>query len=88
MGLERPPDYVPPPPAAARDIARALRTMVTDVVPHFARARLPRGSAIVRAGPLRVVFAEPIEDAGTEEAELAERVAKTFERVKAEYALG
>jgi 1-acyl-sn-glycerol-3-phosphate acyltransferase len=48
--------------------------------------RLPRGSAVVRGGPLRVVFAEAISNDGDASA-LAERVAATFERVKAEYAL-
>jgi 1-acyl-sn-glycerol-3-phosphate acyltransferase len=49
-------------------------------------ARLPRGSAVVRAGTLRVVFAEPIVDETQEDA-LAHRVAATFERAKAQHAV-
>jgi 1-acyl-sn-glycerol-3-phosphate acyltransferase len=47
--------------------------------------RLPRGSAVVRAGSMRVVFAEPIANGG-DEAALAKSVAETFERVKREHA--
>jgi 1-acyl-sn-glycerol-3-phosphate acyltransferase len=49
-------------------------------------ARLPRGSAVVRGGPVRVVFAEPVAP-DSDEAALAGRVTATFERVKADHAL-
>jgi 1-acyl-sn-glycerol-3-phosphate acyltransferase len=49
-------------------------------------ARLPRGSAFVRAGAMRVVFSEPIANDGDNDA-LAARVAETFERAKTEHAL-
>ena len=49
-------------------------------------ARLPRGSAVVRAGAMRVVFSEPIAGDAAEGV-LAERVADTFERLKKEHAL-
>lgn len=48
--------------------------------------RLPRGSAVVRSGALRVVFSEPIAPGDDPEA-LAVRVAGTFTRLKAEHAL-
>jgi 1-acyl-sn-glycerol-3-phosphate acyltransferase len=48
--------------------------------------RLPRGSAVVRAGTVRVVFAEPIANDG-DACALADRVAATFERVKRDHAL-
>jgi 1-acyl-sn-glycerol-3-phosphate acyltransferase len=48
--------------------------------------RLPRGSAVVRAGGVRVVFSEPIANDG-EPAALAERVATTFERLKRDHGL-
>jgi 1-acyl-sn-glycerol-3-phosphate acyltransferase len=37
MGLPRPPDYVPPPPASARDALRTMSVVLTDIVPRFAR---------------------------------------------------
>lgn len=48
--------------------------------------RLPRGSAVVRAGCVRIVFSEPIAHVG-DQAALAERVAATFESLKREHAL-
>jgi 1-acyl-sn-glycerol-3-phosphate acyltransferase len=48
--------------------------------------RLPRGSAVVRAGGVRVVFSEPIPNGG-DQAALADRVAATFERLKHDHAL-
>ncbi len=50
-------------------------------------ARLPRGSPIVRSGPMRVVFSDPIEPMGDADA-LAVRVAETFTRLKDRFALG
>jgi 1-acyl-sn-glycerol-3-phosphate acyltransferase len=67
-------------------LAAASTRPIVCVTVIGGHARLPRGSAIVRGGPLRVVFAEPIPHAA-DEAALAERVAATFERVKADYAL-
>jgi 1-acyl-sn-glycerol-3-phosphate acyltransferase len=49
-------------------------------------ARLPRGSSVVRAGPIRVVFSEPIANDGDEQG-LAARVAATFEETKRAHAL-
>ena len=46
MGLERPPDYVPPPPPSARDVARTLRTLATSLVPTFARLALRRAGSL------------------------------------------
>ena len=47
-------------------------------------ARLPRGSAVVRAGTMSVVFSDPIAP-GDDPADLAARVAETFTRLKDEY---
>ncbi|MGZ3420659.1 MAG: lysophospholipid acyltransferase family protein [Polyangiales bacterium] len=47
-------------------------------------ARMPRGSAWVRAGKIRVVFSEPIDNDGDAE-HLAEAVATTFDRIKDEW---
>ena len=59
-----------------------------------AHERMPRGSAVVRPGPIRVVFSDPIavgqadpEDTSTR-TELMARVASTFEAAKAAHALG
>lgn len=49
-------------------------------------ARLPRGSAVVRRGPMRVVFSDPIAP-NDDPAELAAQVTETFTRLKKEYAL-
>ena len=49
-------------------------------------ARLPRGSAVVRRGPLRVVFSDPIEACNDPE-RLALKVAETFTRLKENHAL-
>jgi hypothetical protein len=48
--------------------------------------RLPRGSAVVRAGPVRVVFAEPIPNC-RDDVSLADRVRDTFERVKSAHGI-
>jgi len=73
-------------------LAVASRRPVVCVTVVGGHDRLPRGSAFVRAGPVRVVFPEPIPNDGGEVSEgaeraLAERVAETFERVKKEHAL-
>jgi 1-acyl-sn-glycerol-3-phosphate acyltransferase len=72
-------------------LAAAARRPVVCVTVVGGHARLPRGSAFVRAGPVRVVFAEPIanERGEGEDAErwLGEEVARTFERTKREHAL-
>jgi len=47
-------------------------------------ARMPRGSAVVRAGKLRVVFSDCIENDG---GDLVEQVTETFTALKASYAL-
>jgi 1-acyl-sn-glycerol-3-phosphate acyltransferase len=49
-------------------------------------ARLPRGSSVVTAGPVRVVFSQPIANDGDQQA-LAARVAATFEETKRAHAL-
>jgi 1-acyl-sn-glycerol-3-phosphate acyltransferase len=49
-------------------------------------ARLPRGAAAVRSGPLRVVFGEPIANDG-DAAALAAKVAATFTETKRALAL-
>jgi 1-acyl-sn-glycerol-3-phosphate acyltransferase len=52
--------------------------------------RMPRGSPVVRPGPLRVVFSEPIPagaNAG-QDSEAQRIVAETFERTKRQYARG
>ena len=48
---------------------------------------MPRGSAIVRAGPIRVVFSEPIPAAGLVADRLAQCVAETFRVTKVRYRL-
>ena len=48
--------------------------------------RMPPGSPIVRGGPIRVVFAEPIVDVDDEE-ELRARIVATFAAVKRAHAL-
>lgn len=69
-------------------VARAPVVCVTVIGGH---ARMPRGSPIVRAGKLRVVFAEPIPasaadgDASTEV--LRARLIEVFEGTKRAYAL-
>ncbi|MBI2388104.1 MAG: 1-acyl-sn-glycerol-3-phosphate acyltransferase [Deltaproteobacteria bacterium] len=47
-------------------------------------ARLPRGSAAVRPGPIRVVFSDPLEA----DDELAARLVETFEQTKSRHAVG
>ena len=49
--------------------------------------RLPRGSAVVRRGPIRVIFSEPIPTAGETADRLALRVAATLRASKAQYQL-
>ena len=52
--------------------------------------RLPRGSAVVRGGPMRVVLGEPIAVAGHSEDRLEplkEQVARTFRDTKTRHAL-
>jgi 1-acyl-sn-glycerol-3-phosphate acyltransferase len=49
-------------------------------------ARMPRGSPFVRAGKLRVVFSEPLENDGDPK-NLADSVAHTFDRLRIEHAL-
>lgn len=49
--------------------------------------RMPRGSAVVRRGPIRVVFSAPIPTAGETADRLALRVAETFRDIKAQYRL-
>ena len=66
MAVRRPSDYVAPPPPSLLDAGHA---------------RLPRGSAIVRGGSLRVVFSEPIGPERDPEA-LARLVKTTFETLK------
>jgi 1-acyl-sn-glycerol-3-phosphate acyltransferase len=48
-------------------------------------ARMPRGSAVVRPGPLRVVFSQPIPTSGygADDTPLRSIVARTFEQAKA-----
>jgi 1-acyl-sn-glycerol-3-phosphate acyltransferase len=67
-------------------LAAASERPIVCVTVVGGHARLPRGSAVVRGGPVRVLFAEPIAT-DRDEAALAERVAATFERVKANHAL-
>jgi len=67
-------------------LAAAAGQPIVCVTVIGGHARLPRGSPVVRAGPLRVVFAEPIPNDGSE-GDLAERVAATFETTKRQYAL-
>jgi 1-acyl-sn-glycerol-3-phosphate acyltransferase len=50
-------------------------------------ARMPRGSAVVRRGPLRVVFSSPISTEG-DPATLADAVTETFTTLKREHAIG
>ena len=52
----------------ALQLAAASERLIVCVTVIGGHARLPRGSAIVRAGPLRVVFAEPIEQVKAEHA--------------------
>jgi 1-acyl-sn-glycerol-3-phosphate acyltransferase len=62
-------------------LAASSRRPIQCVTVIGGHERLPRGSAVVRAGRMRVVFAEPIANDG-DEAVLATRVAETFDRVK------
>jgi 1-acyl-sn-glycerol-3-phosphate acyltransferase len=64
--------------------ARAERPVVCVTV-IGGHACLPRGSAVVRPGTIRVAFAELLEGDRDEEA-LASRIAETFERTKAAHA--
>jgi 1-acyl-sn-glycerol-3-phosphate acyltransferase len=47
--------------------------------------RMPRGSPIVRQGPMHVAFSDPIETRGESEAHLMDAVATTFRETKARY---
>ncbi len=52
--------------------------------------RLPRGSAIVRKGPMRIVLCEPIPTSGHDEEDrepLQERVVRMFEETKSTHAI-
>jgi 1-acyl-sn-glycerol-3-phosphate acyltransferase len=49
--------------------------------------RLPRGSAVVRKGPIHVVFSDPIETRGESHDRLMEVVASTFRETKAQFAV-
>lgn len=74
-------------------MAMAARRPIVCVTLIGGHARMPRGSAVVRPGPMRVVFSEPIPvreaDPEDEEARatLKARIAATFERAKREWAL-
>jgi 1-acyl-sn-glycerol-3-phosphate acyltransferase len=64
-------------------LAAAAQRPVVCVTVVGGHDRLPRGSPVVRAGPLRVVFSEPIATAGHPEDDttaLQERVVATFTR--------
>jgi 1-acyl-sn-glycerol-3-phosphate acyltransferase len=67
-------------------LAAASRQPIVCVTVIGGHARLPRGSAVVRAGPMRVVFSQPIANDG-DEATLAARVAETFEEIKGAHAI-
>jgi len=47
--------------------------------------RMPRGSAIVRKGPMHVVFSDPITTKNVSESELSEKVVETFTQTKSAY---
>ncbi len=64
---------------------RAMRPIVCVTV-IGSHARMPRGSAIVRGGPIRVVFSQAI-SSDADDDRLRTRVRDTFIRIKAEYAL-
>jgi hypothetical protein len=49
--------------------------------------RMPRGSPVVRAGAVRVVFSDPIATAGEAPERLQDAVATTFRETKAHHAL-
>ncbi len=63
-------------------LARESGRPVVCVTVIGARDRLPRGSAAVRPGPVRIVFSEPI--ASVAGADLERAVTGTFERLLAE----
>jgi len=67
-------------------LAAASRRPIVCVTVIGGHARLPRGSAVVRAGKIRVVFGEPIDNGGDEGA-LGEQVAARFEEIKGAYAI-
>ena len=67
-------------------LAAASQQPIVCVTVIGGHARLPRGSAVVRAGRIRVVFAAPIANDGDEGA-LAERVAASFEETKRAHAI-
>lgn len=67
-------------------LAKQARRPVFCVTVIGGHARLPRGSAFVRPGPLRVVFSEPLDAGGDDEA-LRARLAETFEEERARYSL-
>jgi 1-acyl-sn-glycerol-3-phosphate acyltransferase len=68
------------------ELAAASGRPIVCVTVIGGRERLARGTFFVRAGPMRIVFSEPLANDEDREA-LAARVAATFERVKAEYRL-
>lgn len=47
--------------------------------------RMPRGSPIIRKGPMVVVFSDPIETRGESEAHLMDAVATTFRETKSKF---
>ena len=72
-------------------LACAARSPVVCATVIGGHARMPRGSSVVRAGPMRVVFAEPIAAARADEPDEHERLraalVDAFERTKRAHAL-
>lgn len=68
-------------------MASAAAQPIVCVTVIGGHARMPRGSAFVRKGPLRVVFSEPTNAAGETEERLQELVASTFRDTKERYRL-
>jgi 1-acyl-sn-glycerol-3-phosphate acyltransferase len=65
-------------------LARAAARPIVCVTVVDGHRRMPRGSAVVRKGRMRVVFSDPIPTAGGDgDVPLEEIVASTFERDKA-----
>jgi 1-acyl-sn-glycerol-3-phosphate acyltransferase len=75
-------------------LAMAARRPIVCMTVVGAHARMPRGSVVVRPGPIRVVFSDPVPvgDGDSEDAEarsaLMARVAMTFEEAKTAHAIG
>jgi 1-acyl-sn-glycerol-3-phosphate acyltransferase len=63
-------------------LAAAAGVSIVCVTVIGGHRRMPRGSPWVRRGPIRVVFGEPIEVAGTPPERLADIVASTFRALK------